>query len=159
MEQLRVKSQGAYEIQVNDKGETITLNVNDTRLLGKLLNMIKDIDEKQKEFEARVEELATREDKPLEGYDGIKVPLTQNFVDYVKLLDDFCEVCRGYIDDIFGKGASLKIFGEANDPDMFERFIEELEPHLQKNKLNVKNMKKDLVQKYKNEVSSDDGVI
>lgn len=151
MEQLRVKNKSRYEIQVNDNGDTIYLDINDTRLLGKLLNMIKDVEEKQKEFEDRIEEIMSREDKPVEGFENVSVPVTQNFVDYVKLTDDFCELCRGYVDDIFGKGASMKIFGESNRIDMFDEFIEELTPHLEKNKINMTNMKKDLVAKYKKE--------
>ena len=148
MNRLRVENKSRYEIEVNDKGETISLDLNDTRLLGKMLNMMKDIDEKQKEFEKRLEEIASREDKPLEGFEGLSVPVTQNFYDYVKLTDDFCTICKGYVDDLFGKGASEKIFGDRNDPDMFEDFIEALEPHLEKNKLNMQTMKKDLVNRY-----------
>lgn len=151
MNKLRVENKGRYEIEVNDNGDKIYLNLNDTRLLGKLLNMIKDIEEKQKEYEARLQEILTREDKPLEGFEDVKINITQNFVDYVQVTDDFCTLCKGYVDDIFGKGASEKIFGDRNDIDMFADFIEVLEPHLENASINMKNMKKDLVNKYKKE--------
>ena len=159
MEKIRVNQKSRYEIEVNDNGDKIYLDVNDTRLLGKLLNMIKDLDIKKKEFEAKFDEIISREDKPLEEIEGVKVPITQNFVDYIKLTDDFCELGRSYIDDIFGKGASLKIFGESNNPDMFEEFLVALEPHLQKNKINMTNMKKDLVQKYTKQEENGEEVI
>ena len=156
MNRLRVENKGSYEIEVNDKGEKIYLNLNDTRLLGKLLNMLKDIDEKQKEYETKLQDIVTREDKPLEGFENTDLNITQNFVDYVQLTDDFCTLCKGYVDDIFGKGASEKIFGDRNDPDMFGDFIEALEPHLQNANINMKNMKKDLVKKYKKDENGED---
>lgn len=151
MNKLRVENKGRYEIEVNDNGDKIYLNINDTRLLGKLLSMLKDIEEKQKEYEARLQEIVTREDKPLEGFKDTEINMTQNFVDYVQLTDDFCTLCKGYVDDIFGKGASEKIFGDRNDPDMFGDFIEALEPHLEKASINMQNMKMNLVKKYKKE--------
>ena len=156
MDKIRVKGKRAFEIEVNDKGETIKIDLDNTRLVGKLLNMLKDIEIKQKEFEERAEELTKREDKILEGFEDSPVPVTQNFVDYIKLNDDFCNICRGYIDDLFGKGSSDKIFGDINNIDMFEDFIVQLEPYLTKNGMTVKNMKKDLVKKYKEEVENSD---
>lgn len=154
MDKIRVKGKRELEIEVNDKGETIKLDLDDTRLIGKLLNTLKDVEIKQKEFEERAEELTKKEDKILEGFENSPVPVTQNFVDYIKLLDDFCNLCRGYIDDIFGQGSSMKIFGDRNNPDMFEDFIIQLEPYLTNNGMTVKKMKKDLVEKYKEEVEN-----
>lgn len=155
MEKIRINQKGTYKIEVNDNGDYITINPNDTRLMGKLLNILADIEVKQKEFEEKAQAIISREDKDI-NIAGSQVPVTQNLMDYIKLLDDFCVVCRGYIDDIFGKGASQKIFGDVNDPDMFEDFFNQLEPHLEKNNITMKNMKEDLVKKYED---GEDGVI
>ena len=155
MEKIRINQKGTYKIEVNDNGDYITINPNDTRLMGKLLNILADIEVKQKEFEEKAQAIISREDKDI-NIAGSQVPVTQNLMDYIKLLDDFCVVCRGYIDDIFGKGASQKIFGDVDDPDMFEDFFNQLEPHLEKNNITMKNMKEDLVKKYED---GEDGVI
>lgn len=156
MDKIRVKGKREIEIEVNDKGETIKIDLDDTRLVGKFLNMLKDIEEKQEEFEKRAEEIVNREDKVLEGFENSPVPVTQNFVDYVKILEDFCNLGRGYIDDMFGQGASLKVFGERNNPDMFGDFFNQIQPFFEKSGLTVQNMKKDLVEKYKEEVENSD---
>lgn len=157
MEKIRIKNKGAYIIEVNDNGDTITLDMNDAMLPIKLINMMKDIEEKEKEFKEKADELMKKPDEPVEElFEGL--PVTKNFLEYHELLNGFCNTCRGYIDNLFGKGASQKIFGDVNNIDMFADFFVQIQPHIQKAGLSLSGAKKNLAKKYMQEIENE-GVI
>lgn len=158
MEKLRIENKEAYVIEVNDNGDTITLDLKDVSLPIKLMNMMKDIQEKEKEFNERMLEIMQRPDEVIEEeIYGLNV--TRNFIDYNIECEKFCNVCRGYIDNIFGKGSAMKIFGEKNNPDMFGDFFDAIQPHIEKAGMTLLQNKKKLVKKYKDEVKGNKGVI
>lgn len=148
MEKIRIQNKDAVVIEVNDKGETIQFDFNDTSLPIKVMKMLADIEEQEKNFNAKLEELAKEKDNEEEiEYYGIKV--TNGFIKYTELCNDFCNVCRGYIDELFGENASQKIFGTTNRPDMFTEFFSQVEPYLKKAGANMIKSKKELADRYR----------
>lgn len=139
---LRVKSSTNYVIEVNDNGDTIQLDLADVSLPSKLILLIQDIEKAEKEFQEEVEEIIKREDFE------IARGMTQNQLDFYKKQDELCNKCREYIDVVFGKNASEKIFGEYNNPEMFNDFFEAIKPHLDKMGVNLRKMQKGLISKY-----------
>ena len=55
MEQLRIKNKNAYVIEVNDKGETISFNLDDPELMLKFDNALRKI--KKIQNDAKAEQL------------------------------------------------------------------------------------------------------
>lgn len=147
---IRLNSSTKYVIEVNDEGECIEIDLNDTSLPAKLMQMIDEINEKQKEFEEEADEILKRENNEvIYEYDDMQI--TKNFLDFQKAQDKVCEKCRELIDRVFGKDASRKIFGTINNPEMFTEFFELIKPELEKAGVKFQNMQKALVNKFKTE--------
>lgn len=157
MEKIRIKNKSQLKIEVNDEGETIAIDLNDTMLPIKLMSMMKDITIKEQEFKEKADAIMQIPDEEIaEEYEGLKV--TKNFIEYSKLCNDFCDTCRGYIDNMFGIGASQKIFKDVNNIDMFNDFFVQIQPILEKAGMTMVGAKKELVKKYLKDVN-DEGVI
>lgn len=106
MESLRV-SRG-IEIEVNDQGETITVdvdNLNFAKALTDSLNVLKG-------FEAEVDKVEFKEEKTEDDkLDNLIVGLDKT----VELMDRFIQT----FDSSFGDGAARKVFGEGVLPSPF----------------------------------------
>ena len=57
---IRVQSQGEYIIEVNDCGDTISLDPTDITLTSKLMKSFERIDELTKDYEARAKAIDAR---------------------------------------------------------------------------------------------------
>ena len=61
---------------------------------------------------------------------------------------EFFKKMRAAIDEFAGPGASNKIFGDKNYLEMFNDFMEEMQPHLEKMELKGIDVRKKIEEKY-----------
>lgn len=138
MEKLRVEKENVYKIEVNDKGEYIEFDLLDIELPIKLINASEELEKQKAIHEQKVEELKKENLEPKE-----------NMLKQYEIDKEFCQIMRNVLDNLFGEGASQKIFGDTNRITMFNDFFTQLEPHLDKIIIDVEQIKKDLIEKYK----------
>lgn len=138
MEKLRVEKDNVYRIEVNDKGEYIEFDLLDIELPIKLINASEELEKQKAIHEQKVEELKKENLEPKE-----------NMLKQYEIDKEFCQTMRNVLDNLFGEGASQKIFGDTNRITMFNDFFTQLEPHLDKIIIDVEQIKKDLIEKYK----------
>lgn len=138
MEKLRVEKDNVYRIEVNDKGEYIEFDLLDIELPIKLINASEELEKQKAIHEQKVEELKKENLEPKE-----------NMLKQYEIDKEFCQIMRNVLDNLFGEGASQKIFGDTNRITMFNDFFAQLEPHLDKIIIDVEQIKKDLIEKYK----------
>lgn len=138
MEKLRVEKDNVYRIEVNDKGEYIEFDLLDIELPIKLINASEELEKQKAIHEQKVEELKKESLEPKE-----------NMLKQYEIDKEFCQTMRNVLDNLFGEGASQKIFGDTNRITMFNDFFTQLEPHLDKIIIDVEQIKKDLIEKYK----------
>lgn len=138
MEKLRVEKDNVYKIEVNDKGEYIEFDLLDIELPIKLINASEKLEKQKAVHEQKIEELKKENLEPKE-----------NMLKQYEIDKEFCQTMRNVLDNLFGEGASQKIFGDTNRITMFNDFFTQLEPHLDKIIIDVEQIKKDLIEKYK----------
>lgn len=138
MEKLRVEKDNVYKIEVNDKGECIEFDLLDIELPIKLINASEELKKKKKIYKEKIEKLKNENLNPAEDM------LKQYEID-----KEFCQTMRDVLDSFLGENACQKIFGDTNRIGMFDDFFAQLEPHLDKIIINIKQIKKDLIEKYK----------
>jgi hypothetical protein len=137
MEKLRVEKDNVYKIEVNDKGECIEFDLLDIELPIKLINASEELEKQKVIHEQKVEELKKENLEPKE-----------NMLKQYEIDKEFCQTMRNVLDNLFGEGASQKIFGDTNRITMFNDFFTQLEPHLDKIIIDVEQIKKDLIERY-----------
>lgn len=145
MNSIRVKSKSEYVIEVNDNGETISFDLEDTELMLKFNRAVDRIHNIQKYIEEKEKELQEKEDKKTDGI------LTANEIEIMEITNQAFNDMRIAFDEFLGKGACHKIFGDKNYMTMFEDLIEELEPHFEKMGMNARRFEKEIQEKYQNE--------
>lgn len=138
MEKLRVEKDNVYKIEVNDKGECIEFDLLDIELPIKLINASEELKKQKKIYKEKIEKLKNENLNPAEDM------LKQYEID-----KEFCQTMRDVLDSFLGENACQKIFGDTNRIGMFDDFFAQLEPHLDKIIINIKQIKKDLIEKYK----------
>lgn len=138
MEKLRVEKDNVYKIEVNDKGECIEFDLLDIELPIKLINASEELKKQKKIYKEKIEKLKNEDLNPAEDM------LKQYEID-----KEFCQTMRDVLDSFLGENACQKIFGDTNRIGMFDDFFAQLEPHLDKIIINVEQIKKDLIEKYK----------
>ncbi len=138
MEKLRVEKDNVYKIEVNDKGECIEFDLLDIELPIKLINASEELKKQKKFYKEKIEKLKNENLNPAEDM------LKQYEID-----KEFCQTMRDVLDSFLGENACQKIFGDTNRIGMFDDFFAQLEPHLDKIIINVEQIKKDLIEKYK----------
>ena len=120
-------STGAIKVKfTNDFGEPIgTLNVNPSDIgeANKIFTLSMELEERQAEYEKKIKEAKTEKEQ-------------------LEILLESCEYLKKSIDYIYGAGASLMLFREANTFRMFEDFFKGITPLYQK-------ASKDKMKKYK----------
>lgn len=114
MERQKIRVSRGIVIEVNDAGETITMNVEDNMFLDRFCGLMD-------EFQAIARELESEEVRKME------------LRDHVTLLIERTKVLMKRIDDIFGKDACRKVFGDAvPGPYMIADFFDQLQPIAEK---------------------------
>lgn len=135
-------SKNVYEIEVNDKGETISFDLEDINLTSKLIDMYTGIQDIERKFNKEKKELEEKE------YDETDSFIPQRAIDENRLIQKFFADSRACADLFLGNGACQKIFGDKNYIEMFTDLFDKLEPHFKKMGLSMQKLKKDLVKKY-----------
>lgn len=143
---FRIEQDNLYVIEVNDKGETIEFDLDDTiGLQNKLLKCYTEIDKIRTEFEAKAEELKNK------NYGEVKEgEIPQNEIDLVNATTEFYQKSRACMDMFLGENGCQKIFGDRNFPTMFDKLFEKLQPDIEKMGLSIKKIQKNLINKYRN---------
>ncbi len=142
MNSIRIKSESEYIIEVNDKGECISFDTQDTSLTGRLMKAFEKIDSLTKEYEDKAAEIDARPDEPLNEF------ITKNQYDGAQLIDSFYIEARTTMDLFLGAGACQKIFGDKNYINMFNDLIEQLKPHFEQIGINAEKLKTSAVNKH-----------
>ena len=122
MDNIRIDL-GIKKVLINDGPEFIEFNPSDVAFAEQFYQLMKEFELKRVEYQARAAEIdAITELDP----DGIPV----NFPDKLAIMREVCEFMREKIDDLFGKGTSQKVFGDARTLNMFEQFITGITPYI-----------------------------
>ncbi len=142
MNNLRVKKDNIYRIEVNDDGEYIEFDLQDVSLNIKYYNALEEINSLMEETNKKQKELNERKAETIE---------------YLKLEDDTFKKSREIMDSFLGLNACQKIFGNRNYYDMFYDLVDELEKkrddlngnsYLDMLKINSANLRNSIIQKY-----------
>ena len=133
--------ENVYKIEVNDKGECIEFDLLDIELPVKCMNTGDAIRKETKVYNNLASVLEKQYKDNPKMYLYKKLELDRNY----------CKKMRDVFDKWLGEGASQKIFGDKNRVGMFECFYEQLLPHLDNIKINIEQIKQNLIDKYKPE--------
>lgn len=125
MEQLRIGKKGLYEIEVNDNGETIVIDMEDIDLPFKLNDANTAINNILKQTKAQIKVIEKKEVKQ----NGLVTNVDE---DYRKLYKKAYADMQQAIDGFLGKDACKKIFGGRVYLSMWDDLLTELEPHFEK---------------------------
>lgn len=142
---IRVVHKNEYVIEVNDKGETITFNLDDPELMLKMDNTLHEINKIQERAKLKQSIIEKHEDKATPGL------LSSKEREVIELTVSMFKDMRKAMDQFLGEGACQKIFGDVNYPQMYDDLFEQLGPHFEKMKLNIDTFKKEIVNKYSDE--------
>ena len=100
-----------------DVSKVIEFNPNDMLLRNRITQFMVDLQSKQEEIMKKAEALDA-ESKPVDG------AMPSNIADVLKFNQEIADYFLGEMDDIFGRGASTKLFGERSfDPDLMANFM------------------------------------
>ena len=151
MESIRIARKDIYTIEVNDKGETIELDLVDVELPFKCEKAWAEVNKISKELQAQLIIISKQEDaKQADKLMTKKEEMTMNA--YRKAFKEM----RVAMDGFLGEGACQKIFGDRNYLEMFNDLFEALKPHLDKMERNSHGILDRIKAKYG---KADDGVL
>lgn len=143
MNSIRVRNKDAYIIEVNDNGDTIEFDTTDIELPFKLERAYKAADAAAKWLKGQLVIISKKQDTAKKG-DLMTVKERATLEAYRECFKKM----RAAIDEFAGAGASDKIFGDHNYLGMFDDFMTEMQPHLDKMELNNIDIRKKIEQKY-----------
>ena len=143
MNSIRVRNKDAYIIEVNDNGDTIEFDITDIELPFKLERAQKAAQEAKKWLKAQQVIISKKQDTAKKG-DLMTVKERATLEAYRECFKKM----RAAIDEFAGAGASDKIFGEKNYLEMFNDFMEEMQPHFDKMELKGIDIRKKIEEKY-----------
>lgn len=146
MEKLRIEQKGLYEIEVNDKGETIVFDTLDLDLPFKFNDAFIQANQALEEFKTKYNKIRHKKSKEY----GV---ITTNDEEVRKLKDETFKKLRSALDCFLGEGGCQKIFGDRNYPSMINDLLEALQPHLEKLDLSYESAGKRIAEKYGNDDS------
>ncbi|HIW14913.1 MAG TPA: hypothetical protein H9691_05665 [Firmicutes bacterium] len=138
IDSIRVDT-GVKKIEVNDEGETISLNFADQSFPARYFAMVDEFQAQQDVFRQEAEQLdREREEKKLSEYDHSRKVAAFN----LKIHEFF----KDRVDGLFGEGTCRKVFGDiVPSLDLYVDFINQLAPYFEKYS---KERQKKLMQKY-----------
>jgi len=117
---------GEIRLTINhDPERVISFNPKDSLFAEKFYKLVGELQEKQKEYKARAEELESNEEVDENG-------LPKNAPELLALVTESCQYMREQIDHLFGKGTSDTAFGGANTLEMFVQFFDGVGPFIGK---------------------------
>lgn len=147
--ELRVKFDNLYTIEVNDKGETIEFNLEDVELPLKMQYALEKI-EKIKQYTEAQEMIISKQSDAQPKY-GLSKNKKARLELYTKAFKDM----RAAMDEFLGKDGCQKIFGDRNSFSMFDKLFEQLEPHIKKMGIENDAVIKSIEKKYTKESNDD----
>ncbi len=113
------------EITINDDpNRVISFDPEDTAFAESFYALIKNLDEKTKEYDQKIKELETDE------VDEYGIPNTA--LQQIELEKEIVLYFYGAIDDLFGAGTSKTAFGSASSMDLIAQFFDGITPLLSK---------------------------
>lgn len=137
MESLRIEK-NTFKIEVNDKGEYIEFNLKDISLPDKIIKAT----DKMKKEQSILHQKTIAVEKQYKDNQSLLISKIS------EINKEYFTNMRSYFDEFLGENACLKIFGEDNMYGMFEDLMQKLEPSFDKMKIDIEQIKKDLVSKY-----------
>lgn len=140
MDKVIYQKKGVKQIQVNEQGDYIEIDLMDIELPFKVENTRKELIRQTNIFKNRCKAL---EKQYKDNQDLLRV-------NRYKAENDYCNKCREILDSLLGQGACLKIFGETNRYGMFDEYFEQLANNLESLQIDIEAIKDDLIKKYKN---------
>ncbi|MCD7722690.1 MAG: hypothetical protein LUH82_01885 [Clostridiales bacterium] len=141
MEKLRIERKGLYEIEVNDKGETIVFDTRDIELPYRANEAFKRIQSIVEKSRAKIQ-LIEKEQAKEDGF------LTSKETKMLELTQKTFQQMREAMDGFLGNGACQKIFGDTNYAEMFDDLQEALQPHFEKMGILNQNLEEKIADKY-----------
>ena len=151
MESLRIERKDIYTIEVNDKGETIEFDLVDIELPFKCDRAFREVARIDSDLRAKLVIIGKQQDHPNKG-----TVMTANEEATLKAYKEAFKEMRVAMDGFLGEGACQKIFGDRNYLEMYSDLAKELEPHLEKMKINTSGIAQRIKEKYG---KKDDGVL
>ena len=145
MNSIRVRNKDTYIIEVNDNGDTIEFDITDIELPFRLERAQKMAQEAKKWLKAQQVIISKKQDTAKKG-DLMTVKERATLEAYRECFKKM----RAAIDEFAGAGASDKIFGDKNYLEMFNDFMEEMQPHFDKMELKGIDIRKKIEEKYSN---------
>lgn len=139
MEKVIYEKKGIKQIQVNEQGDYIEIDLMDIELPFKVENTRKELIRQHNIFRNRCKAL---EKQYKDNADLLRL-------NQYKAENDFCNKCREVLDNLLGEGACLKIFGKTNRYNMFDDYFEKLAQSLESLQIDIEAIKDDLLKKYK----------
>lgn len=139
MDKVIYQKEGIKRIQVNEQGDYIEIDLMDIELPLKVENTRKELIRQNNIFKNRAKAVEKQ-------YKDNQDLLLKN---KIQAEIDYSNKCREVLDNLLGKDASLKIFGETNRYAMFDDYFEQLAPILENLVIDINAIKDKLVSKYK----------
>lgn len=139
MDKVIYKKEGIKQIQVNEQGDYIEIDLMDIELPFKVDKTRKELVRQNGIYKNICKSL---EKQYKDNEDLLRVKEYQAEVDY-------CKKCRQVLDGLLGEGACHKIFGDTNRYAMFDDYFEQLSETLDEMEIDIKAIKEKLVNKYK----------
>ncbi len=139
MDKVIYKKEGIKQIQVNEQGDYIEIDLMDIELPFKVDKTRKELVRQNGIYKNICKSL---EKQYKDNEDLLRVKEYQAEVDY-------CKKCRQVLDGLLGEGACYKIFGDTNRYAMFDDYFEQLSETLGEMEIDIKAIKEKLVNKYK----------
>ena len=147
---IRVRNKDAYIIEVNDNGDTIEFDVTDIELPFKLERAHKMASDAQKWLKGQIVIVSKKQDKAKKGD-----LMTEKERATLEAYRECFKRMRAAIDEFAGAGASQKIFGDKNYLEMFNDFMDEMEPHFDRMELKGTDIRKKIEKKYGDEAKDE----
>lgn len=145
MESIRVRNKDTYKIEVNDNGDFIEFDLTDIELPFRLERAQKMAKDAQTWLKAQQVIIDKKKDVAKKGD-----LMTAKERAILEAFREAFQKMRAAIDEFAGEGASQKIFGNQNYIEMFNDFMEAMEPHLDKMQLKSIDIRKRIEEKYSN---------
>ena len=139
MDKVIYQKKGIKQIQVNEQGDYIEIDLMDIELPFKVENTRKELIRQNNIFQNRCKAI----EKQYKDNENLLR------VNQYKAEIDFCNKCREVLDGLLGQGACHKIFGDTNRYGMFDDYFEQLAGILGNLEMDIKAIKEDLIARYK----------
>ena len=140
MDKVIYKKKGIKQIQVNEQGDYIELDLMDIELPFKVENTRKELIRQNNIFKNRCKAI----EKQYKNNEDLMR------INEYKAEVDFCKKCREVLDGLLGENACHKIFGDTNRYGMFDDYFEQLAEVIGNLEMDIKAIKEELTKKYKN---------